>query len=95
MKYKIGDIVRAYTIVGHLNDLKVSWRGTIKFIGPTFPPYSQDNPMLSLTDCWVLWDNGNVSRKSMIDPDPSNLEMDKEYLRDEKLKDLFKSENIE
>jgi len=94
MKYKIGDVVRSSTFVEHLNT-KISWRGTIKFIGPTFPPYSQDNPMLSPNDCWVLWDNGNVSRKLMIDTDPNNLEMDKEYLRDEKLKELFKSENIE
>lgn len=83
--YKVGDVVRAYT-----DDRKISWRGTIIFIGPTNPPYSNNNPMLFEYHCWVRWDNGNESRKTMNHADPNYLEMDKEYLRNIKLKELLK-----
>lgn len=105
MKYKVGDVVRAYT---DLPTWRVSWRGTIVFIGPMEystseikTPYNMFGicytgagdryvtPRLSKNECWIIWDNGSQSRKSMDDPDPSNLSIDLEYLREQKLKELL------
>ena len=89
IEYKVGDIIRTYT-----DDMKNSWRGTIKFVGPTIANanqskivissnYNIENPALYNNQCWVEWDNGSSSRI-----DFHRIEYDKEHLRDKKLKDL-------
>lgn len=83
MKYEVGDIVRQFT-----DDRKVSWRGTVRFVGPTLRtgrPFGKDNPALATDDdYWIEWDNGSSNRV-----DSARIEFDKEYIRNKKINNIL------
>lgn len=79
IKYKNGDVVRTFT-----SDRSVSWRGVVKFIGPSIFPKLAGNPYLQEDQYWILWDNGSQSTI-----DSTKIELDRSYLRQQKLKDIL------
>jgi len=87
MVFKVGDIVIEYS-----NDRKTSLRGVVKFVGPHEYRYvpgfrigSQSDPSLNIDQYWILWGDGTSNRVKS-----DAIEIDKEYLRNEKLKEILK-----